>query len=138
MDSSSVRAASRCATVLGVFEPPRGKASTSEGWRGPNRAPAQNVPKRRTSAARMMRARWDVLTAVMVVVPSDPLDDHSIRKISKQVTAPSGGGGAWWRELGPGGGFPRERRNSRFSRWRDAVFPRREAGGRCGGELHPR
>src|SRR6266568_2931282 len=121
MDSSFVRAASRCATVLGVLEPPRGKA-----------------PRISTSAAIMMRARCDVFTAVMAVVPSDPLYAHSIRKIAKGVTAPSGCGEAWWRELGPGGGFPPESRSSRFSRWRDAVYPRREAGRRCGGGLHLR
>src|SRR5882762_9161141 len=71
MDSSPVREASRCAISAGEVEPPRGTASTLVGWRGPNRAPAQSAPKISTSAARIMRARLEVFTAVMVVVPSD-------------------------------------------------------------------
>src|SRR5260370_19039152 len=90
MDSSFVRAASRCATVLAVLEPPRGKASTLVGWRGPNRAPAQKAPRISTSAARMMRARCDVFTAVMAVVPSDPVDVNSIRKIEERFLASLG------------------------------------------------
>src|SRR5438045_1167340 len=87
MDSSSVNALSRSAMDFAAAAPPRGKASTLVGWRGANRAPAQKAPRISTSAVRMMRARLDVLIALMVVVPSDPLDSDSIRKISKQVTA---------------------------------------------------
>src|SRR5260370_17630074 len=90
MDSWFVRAASAWAIGWGVLEPPRGKASTLVGWRGPNRAPAQKAPRISTSAARMMRARCDVFTAVMAVVPSDPVDVNSIRKIEKRFLASLG------------------------------------------------
>src|SRR3989442_14194661 len=80
-----------------------------------------------------MRARLDLFTAFMGVVPSHPVDTNSIRKISKRVTAPTDRGAAWLRELRPGGGFARENRNSLSSRWREEVFLRREAGRRCGG-----
>src|SRR2546421_13016718 len=80
-----------------------------------------------------MRARLEVFTAFMGVVPSNPVDANSIRKISKRVTAPTDRGEAWLREFRPGGGFARESRSSRFSRWQEEVFPRREAGRRCDG-----
>src|SRR5258705_12486926 len=74
MDSSSVRAASRCAkeTLSADFEfEPRGTASTLCGPRGPQRAPAQYAPARRTRAIRMMRTgcvSFFLPTGLMVVV----------------------------------------------------------------------
>src|SRR5947208_1542897 len=60
MDSSSVNPESRAGTEdrLGL---PIGTASTLAGSCGPKRAPAQKAPRISTTAARKMRARFDLL-----------------------------------------------------------------------------
>src|SRR5215469_18896270 len=81
MVSSSVSGASFSEAV--VKEPLRGTAPTLVGCRGPKRAPAQKAPSISTSAARMIRARFDVLPASMELFPSFQLDVLKYRQIRR-------------------------------------------------------
>src|SRR5260370_35014216 len=80
MASSSVRAASRAATLAAersFAAPAVGcRAATPIGCRWPQRAPAQYAPKTITTAARIKRVILEVRRAGMVESPSLKCEEH--------------------------------------------------------------